>query len=174
MAISDISALPDDARLWVFGADRALDGAEAVLLRTELERFVEAWTAHSADLAAGCALHEDRFALVAVDETRVGASGCSIDALLRELGRLEEVLDARLTQGSLVWYRTATGSIASCGREEFRELGGRGAVDAGTPVFDLTIDRLGDWRGDRFERAAGETWHARLIEAAVATRGERS
>lgn len=163
MASSDIDLLPPDARLWVFGSGRALTLDEAELLTETLNRFIERWTAHSADLTAAFELVEDRFILVAVDETRVAASGCSIDTLIRQLGELEGALGIELLNGRLVWYRDASGAIVSCDREGFRRLGMEGQIDGGTGVFDLTLDRLEDWRSGAFERPAAETWHARLL-----------
>ena len=125
--------------------------------------FIERWTAHDADLTAGFSVAEDRFVLVAVDESAVSASGCSVDALLRQLAQVERALDVRLLDGRPIWYRDASGRIVSCDRDEFRRLAGEGAIDARTRVFDLTIERLGDWRSGQLEREASESWHGRLL-----------
>lgn len=168
MASSDLERLPPDARLWVFGSDRALTPEEAGRLTENLDRFIRRWTAHSAELTAAFTLLEDRFVLVAVDESRVAASGCSIDTLIHELEELERILDVRLLDGRLVWYRDPSGAIASCDRGEFRRLGEGGQVDHQTSVFDLTIDRLGVWRSGLFERPAADSWHASLLTPAGA------
>jgi hypothetical protein len=163
MAPSDIDLLPPDARLWAFGSDRALTPDEAKQVTEALTRFIERWTAHSDELTAGFRLFEDRFVLVAVDESRVAASGCSIDTLIHQLTELERALGVELLNGRLVWYRDASGDIVSCDREEFRQLGEEGQVDGEIGVFDLTLSRLGDWRSGGFERPAAHTWHARLL-----------
>ncbi len=174
MTTTDLSTLPDEARLWVFGVDRPLDAGETARLEAELAPFIVGWSAHRADLPAGFRVHEDRFLLVAVDEARVAASGCSIDALLHELARLEKLLGASLRDGGLIWYRDSSGSVVSCSREEFRRLAAEGVVDGRTPVFDLTIERLADLRGGRLERPAAESWHGRLIDpSAAAAAGRR-
>lgn len=162
----DIADLPDDARLWIFGADRPLGTAELRTLRAELGHFLRGWAAHRVELLAGLEIDEDRFVLVAVDEERAAASGCSIDALLRALGALEERLGVRLRDGSLVFHRARDGTIVASDRAEFRRLAERGEVDADTRVFDLTVDRVGSWREAGIERAARECWHASLLPAA--------
>jgi hypothetical protein len=163
MTPSDLQMLPPDARLWVFGSDRALTPEEASRLTQTLNRFIGRWTAHSAELTAVFTLLEDRFVLVAVDESRAAASGCSIDTLIRQLEELEHALDIRLLDGRLVWYRDESGAIVSCDREEFRRLGQEGQLDGQTGVFDLTLDRLGGWRSGLFERPAADSWHASLL-----------
>lgn len=166
MPRSELDMLPRDARLWVFGSDRAFTPEEANHLTEALNRFLEGWTAHSAELTAAFALLEDRFVLVAVDESRVSASGCSIDALIHQLAELEGALGVKLLDGRLVWYRDASGTILSCDRGGFQRLGRAGRIGGQTRVFDLTLERLGDWRSGRFERPAADSWHARLLAPA--------
>ncbi len=174
MTTIDLSTLPDEARLWVFGADRPLDDGETARLEAELTPFIARWSAHREDLPAGFQVHENRLILVAVDEARVTASGCSIDALLHELARLEQLLGVGLRNGGLIWYRDPSGSVVSCSREEFRQLAAKGEIDGRTRVFDLTIERLADLRGGRLERPAAETWHGRLIaRSGAAAAGRR-
>ena len=163
MPLADIETLPSDARLWVFGCDRSLSPQDRARLTDELRPFIERWTAHDVDLTAGFSVFEDRFVLVSVDEHAVSASGCSLDALLRQLAELERTLGIRLLDGQPVWYRDRTGQIASCDRGEFRRLAQDGVVNAQTRVFDLTIERLGDWRSGQLERAATESWHGSLL-----------
>ena len=45
-------------------------------------------------------------------------------------------------------------------RDEFRSIAGPDTI-----VFDTLAERLGDVRGGRWERRAGESWHARLLAA---------
>lgn len=163
MSVVRLEALPDDARLWVFGADRGLERAEARRLAERMRTFLEEWTAHRRELRAAFDLLEDRFLVVAADESRAPASGCSIDALMRHLRSLEEELDVRLLDGARVWYRAAGRGIAGVDREEFRRLARAGQVDGRTNVFDLTLRRLGELRAARLEVAAEESWHARLL-----------
>lgn len=164
MALSEIRLLPPEARLWVFGSDRSLSRDESDHVTDTLARFIDTWTAHSAELTAAFGLLENHFVLVALDESRAAASGCSIDTLIRQLTELGRELGVELLDGRLVWYRNPSGDIVACDREEFRRLGQRGEVDGQTVVFDTTLDRLSEWRSDRFERPAAETWHVRLLE----------
>lgn len=169
MSTSALDSLPDDARTWAFGIEPPLDTAPAARLLDRLGRFLETWTAHRQELRAGVDLRHGRFLFVAVDETRTGASGCSIDALLRELGELETELRVRITDAAPVWFRDGEGTIHAVERAEFRRRAERGEVDAETIVYDLTLTRLGDVREGLWEVPAGRAWHARLLH-----RGARS
>lgn len=162
MSAGDLDRLPDSARLWIFAAGRALDEDEAGRLREEMERFLEGWAAHGRDLAAGVDVRQGRFLLVAVDERAASASGCSIDALVRQVRTLQQSMGIELLDGSAVWYRDGD-ELRRVERREFRRLAAEGQVDAETPVFDLTLERLGELRDGRLEVPASDSWHARLL-----------
>lgn len=154
--------LPDQARLWVFGADRPLGSDEAAQACEETERFLEVWAAHGAELAAACDWRYGRFLIIALDERQAAASGCSIDALMGHIRQLESDFGVELANGSPVWYRDGE-EIRVASRREFRELAMRGDVSGRTVVFDLTVQRLGELRSGGWERAASSSWHGRLL-----------
>jgi hypothetical protein len=162
------SAMPDDARLWVFPAAHALTPETARRVGQEVERFLDGWAAHGRPVQGAYELRHDRFLLVAADERATGVSGCSIDTLFRRLASLEQELGDTLTDMALVWYRDREGRIGSLSRAEFRRLAAAGEAGADTPVFDPTVASVGALRAGRFELPAAESWHARLLSAPAA------
>lgn len=165
-----LSELPDEARVWVFGAGRPLTGAEVARIDAALEEFLAGWAAHGARLRPAHEVRERRFVIVAVDERAAGASGCSIDALSHRIAGLEEELGVSLRAGGRIWYRDGD-RIVSCDRATFRDRAATGDVSPRTPVFDPTVATLGDVRAGRFERPAGSSWHARLLASTGVTGG---
>ena len=163
MSLISFDALPDEARLWCFGASRAPDAAQTARLLDSMRSFVSEWTAHRRDLQAGFAWMNERFLLIGVDESRAGASGCSIDALSGHLRALGAELNLDLLDSMPVWFRDASGDIRSVSRAEFTDLAVRGEVSMSTPVFDLTRTRIGDVRAGGLETAAGSAWHRSLL-----------
>jgi hypothetical protein len=160
-------SLPDDARLWVFAADRPLAGDAERALLDAADRFLAGWAAHGAPLRAARDWRDAHFLAVAVDQRTEGASGCSIDGLFRSLRALEPELGATLLAAGRVYWRGADGGVHVGDRAALRQAAGAGAVDAATPVFDTTVTTAGDWRA-RFERPLGEAWHARVAGLAPA------
>jgi hypothetical protein len=157
-----VGDLPDDARLWIFGASRPLAAEEASRLDEETARFLEGWAAHGEELAGAFEWRYDRFLIIAVDERRAAASGCSIDALMGHVRQLESELGVDLVSGSPVWYRDGE-EIRFASRREFRELATSGDVSGRTVVFDLTVGRLGELRAGRWELPANSSWHGQLL-----------
>lgn len=163
MSLTPFDALPDEARLWCFGASRTPDAAQTVRLLDSMRSFIAEWTAHRQDLLAGFAWMHERFLLIGVDESRAGASGCSIDALSGHLRALGAELNLDLLDSMPVWFRDVSGQVRTVSRAEFTDLSRRGEVSASTPVFDLTLTRLADLRAGRLEAAAGSAWHRGLL-----------
>ena len=161
---SGFDQLPDSARLWIFGVSRPLDESEEALLLTRVDVFIAQWAAHGHPLAAARVWREGRFLMVAVDDRVTPPSGCSTDALLRALRRLEVDLGVEMVGNAPVWYRGETGHPTRVSRPRFRELATRQEINLETEVFDLSLTRLGDLRNGRFEGPARNHWHRRLFE----------
>lgn len=162
MPLVQLKDLPDSARIWVFGANKTLDGPASETLLAEVDRFLSQWKAHGSPLTVGRDWKYSRFLTVAVDQSTAGASGCSIDGLFRSLKALEPKLGASLMTSGLVFYRDGNDSIQSVDRERFTALGAEGKIQPSTSVFDPTVTTLGEWRV-RFELEASRSWHAGLL-----------
>ena len=158
----EFDSLPDDARVWVFGADRALTPEERRRLLAVVDAHLDRWAAHGEPLTSARDWRHDRFLTIGVDQRTAGASGCSIDALFRQLQALERELGASLVGGGRVFWRTTAGEVRSADRAEFADRARRGEITPSTRVFDPTVSTLGDWRRS-FERAAAESWHSALL-----------
>jgi hypothetical protein len=162
MPLVEIEALPDDARAWVFGADKTIEAPASNVLLREVDAFLSRWNAHGAPLTVGRDWKYGRFLTVAVDQSTAGASGCSIDGLFRSLKALEPRLGASLVTSGLVFYRDANGVIQAVDRDAFTALGVEGKIPSGTHVFDPSVTTLGEWRA-RFELEVALSWHAGLL-----------
>ncbi len=150
--------LPPEARLWIFAAERPLADDERSRVTREVDAFIEQWTAHEVPLRAARDLRYDQFIFVAVDERAAGASGCSVDALVRRMKDLQVVLGVELVNHAPVLYRAAAG-IARVSRERFADLAESGEVSSRTVVFDNTLTKVEQVREGRWELPAGESWH---------------
>ncbi len=154
--------LPEEARVWIFSAERTLDAGERDRLLAHVDRFIAQWAAHDTPLTAGRELRYDRFLFVAVDQRMAGPSGCSIDALVRQMKGLEQELGVELVNHAPVVFR-ADGEIRRVRRDQFAALASAGEVGPQTTVFDNTLTRLGDVRAGRWETPAASAWHGRAF-----------
>ena len=162
MPLVQIDVLPDDARTWVFGADKTINAPASDTLLKEVDGFLSQWHAHGSPLTVGRDWKYGRFLTVAVDQSTAGASGCSIDGLFRTLKGLEPKLGASLVTSGLIFFRDEKGGIQSVDRDQFTMLGAEGKIPSDTRVFDPTVTTLREWRA-RFELNAEDSWHAKLL-----------
>ena len=167
MPLIPFQDLPDHARLWTFAASRRLTDQEAFPFLAATDEFLAGWTAHGVPLATAREWRFDQFLFVAVDEAAAGASGCSIDALVRSVRALERDLEVTLTDNRPVWFRAPGGEIRCLSREEFQRLVDAGAVGPDTVVFDNTIQTVGALRDGSWEVPARRSWHGDVFLANV-------
>jgi hypothetical protein len=158
----DFAQLPADSRVWIFSADRVLSNDQQTQLLASVDGFLAQWGAHDMPLTAGREIRYDRFLFIAVDQQRVGPSGCSVDALVRQMKTLQQELGVELVDHAPVIFRRGD-EIARVAREEFLALVADGEVSLDTTVFDNTLTRLGDVRDGRWETNAARTWHGRAF-----------
>jgi hypothetical protein len=155
-----LANLSDEARAWVFAADRPIPPQDATRMLSDVDQFLDGWHAHGTPLTSAREWRDDRFLVIAADGE--GASGCSIDGLFRSLKALGTEIDANLVTSGLVFYRDGEGVVRSQTRPLFSAAAASGDVSPHTPVFDTSLTRLGDVRR-AFERPASESWHAALF-----------
>jgi hypothetical protein len=167
MPLIPFAELPDRARLWAFAASRPLSAQESASLLAATDEFLAGWTAHRVPLATAREFRFNHFLFVAVDEEVAGASGCSIDALVRFMRQVEAPLNVRLTDNGLVWFRGERDAIRCVTRAEFQRLVDDGQVGPQTTVFDNTIETTGALREGRWEVPAGRSWHGRAFFSRV-------
>lgn len=154
--------LPEDARVWIFSAERKLTGSERTRLLAEVDAFIDQWGAHAVPLTAGRDLVYDQFLFIAVDQRAAGPSGCSIDALVRQMMALQREMGVELVNHAPVLFRRGE-AIARVPRATFAELAETGEISPDTTVFNNTLTSLGDVRAGRWEVPAADSWHARAF-----------
>ncbi len=98
------------------------------------------------------------FLFVGVDENAAGVSGCSIDALVRDIKALEAELNTTLVDHSPVLFREGE-AIRRVSRQEFAELATGGGVNTDTLVFNNSLTTVGQVRAGEWEVRAADSWH---------------
>ena len=155
--------LPKNARVWLFSAPRAFTDDERARIASTFDTVMGKWVVKQERIRGCWSFVEDRFVLVGADETPVLLDGCSVDAMMSWVARIERELGLRLVDRALVHYRDRDGAIQSLGRGDFVALYRDGKIADDTPVFDTAISRVDALRDRRFELPLGESWHARLV-----------
>lgn len=155
-------SLHPDARVWVYAAERALEASEQAIVQQKSEQFVEQWTAHNQQLQAKALLLEARFLVLAVDESRAGASGCSIDKSVHFVQALGQALGLDFFNRMRFSYRDAAGDVHTISREAFQTRYREGAIHGQTVVFDPLVKSWAELQNS-FEKPLADSWHQRML-----------
>jgi hypothetical protein len=158
MPSKPIEQMTDPSRIWIFPVSPPLDDAKRARILQQVDLFLHDWAAHNVPVTSARDIVHDSFLIIAVDKESE-TSGCSIDRMFGLLRQLERDLDVSILDPNRLFVRHGDGRISAMTRDEFRA-----AADPHTVVFDTLAERLGDVRGGRWERPAGESWHARLLQ----------
>ncbi|HLA63509.1 MAG TPA: hypothetical protein VK610_03730 [Rhodothermales bacterium] len=166
-----LPTLPDDARLWLFVADRPLgDDARATLL-DQTHAFTTGWRSHGRPVRAEAAWVAPGVLAVggaiSPEELNAGVSGCGIDAMTRLVEKAAEAAGFAWAGGLTVAYLDG-GTPQVVERAAFRRMAREGAVGPETPVIDVTAATVGELRARGVVRPAAEAWHGRTFGLASA------
>ena len=155
--MNDIFEMPDDARTWIYQADRILSNAEVDEITRSATQFVASWTSHGATMDAFIRIFHNRFLIIAADEKKALASGCGIDKSVRFVKDTGEKYGVEFFNRNLVAYRQE-GEIKQSPLHVFWAMKKAGIIDNETIVFDHTVKNIGELR-DKWEAPFSSTWH---------------
>lgn len=163
MSASLFPGFADDARLWIYVADRPLDPQEAEALTTHLDTFFADWSSHGREVEGAAQIADDRFLLVAAQLRAGDISGCGIDASVNALKDAATQVGVTWLPALSVAYRDGEGRVQVASRPAFRRAVREEHVTAETPVFDTSLTTVGELREQGLERPAADAWHARVF-----------
>ncbi|MCG9972322.1 ABC transporter ATPase [Christiangramia crocea] len=154
-------SLPDSSRVWIYQANRSFTKEEVQEISQKLDRFIEKWTAHGADLKASYDIKYNRFITIALDQQLNAASGCSIDASVNFIQQLEKEYGVDLLDKMNVSYKQGE-FIAYKSLSDFRKMAKEKAVSPKTIVFNNLVNNKAEYLSD-WEVPASESWHKRFL-----------
>ena len=157
----DFQTLPETARIWIYQCNRSFSDGELDEVKTELTTFLEQWTAHGSDLKAGFEIPYKRFIVIGLDQSNSSASGCSIDASVHFIQKLEQQYKVDLLDKMNVSYKTGA-FVAYKPLKDFKKMAKEKAVSAKTVVFNNLVATKKEYE-ENWEVPASDSWHARFM-----------
>lgn len=161
MALVPIEELPDHSRVWIFPSTVPIEESERGRLAREIAAFLETWAAHGSNIPAAWSIVDDRFVVVAADES-ASPSGCSIDRLFRFMRSAGEAAGTDFLDSTSIYHRGEGDEPVRTDRVTFQRLAETGAVTGQTEVYDTLSESLGTFRRAFVKRAA-DSWHGQLL-----------
>ena len=157
----DLLAFPNASRVWIFQADKPFRKEELEEANEYVQRFVKDWTSHNNLLKATGGILHDHFVVLVVDETRAGASGCSIDKSVHFIQSLEQHYSKSLFDRMTFAYLKDE-EIHLVHKNELRALYDSGEIDDQTLFFDNLVKDKGTFLAN-WVVPLKQSWHYRML-----------
>ncbi len=157
----EYNTLPNSARVWVYQSNRKFNAEQEHIIEKEAAEFIESWTRHGDHLKGSFTLKHNQFLALAVDESFANASGCSIDASVRFVKKLEDLFGVDLMNKLNISYKNEE-SIHIVSLSEFQNLAKQGAITGTTTVFNNMVQTKEELE-TKWEVPAKDSWHARFV-----------
>ncbi|PZD76470.1 ABC transporter ATPase [Mesonia sp. K7] len=157
----DFKELPDEARIWIYQANRSFTEEEQKEITDKTTRFLEQWTAHGKDLQAGFDLKYNRFLVIGLNQESQSATGCSIDASVHFIQELEKTYKVDLLDKMNVSFKQGE-YIAYKPLIDFKKMVKDRSVSANTIVFNNLVNTKSEFLSD-WEVPLAQSWHNRFL-----------
>ncbi len=136
--------LPLHSRVWVYQSSRSFTPAEVDELTSLTNQFLADWNTHGKELSAEIKLLHNLFLIIAVDEEKAKASGCSIDKSVRLVKDLEKHFNLSLTGRTNIAYFDDAKNIHFKNFSELKTEIETGKLENSTLIFNNLISTLAD------------------------------
>ena len=156
------SDLPDNARIWIYQADKVIGSSERSLIEKELFDFTSTWSAHGIALQSSFTILENRFVVLGVNEQANEASGCSIDMSTNVMKGIFKLTGIDFFSRTLVPFEI-NGEIIQFKINELKQKLKENMWNVDSVTFNTLADTVGALR-DNWRLKASKSWISRYIE----------
>ena len=153
--LADFHTLPEESRIWLYAAENTLSKDQQIYIVNLISENLKGWNAHKQPLTAGFTILKNHFIVIALDESKNEASGCSIDTLQNMIQKIEKELSIPLMNRLNVFCEIK--ELIVC-IPSFKLAS---IAKSNTLFYDLTIQKKSDLR--HFLKPIGEGWCAHFL-----------
>ncbi len=129
----------NDFRVIIYPASRPFTAKESKVITEKLYDFLATWAAHGKPLSASFKIEKNQFIVIAVDEEKEAASGCSIDTLSGLMRELDSEFELGLFDRMKASF-IEDGEVKTMKLQDFRKGLKEGTVSQDIEVFDFSKD----------------------------------
>lgn len=155
------NTLPNNARIWIYQANREFTENEIQEVSKKAEDFIETWKRHGEDLKASYEIKYQQFLVLGVDESFNDVSGCSIDSSVRFIKTTEQSFGIDLMNKLNIAFKIGE-NINTVSLSAFQQFVKEDRIDGDTIVFNNMVQSKADY-DTKWEVPASQSWHQRFI-----------
>ena len=148
-------SLPDDAKVWVYQANRILDETEINEITDYLSEQVSKWESHGSPLEASFKFFYDKFLVLAVNSDLQEPSGCSIDSSTKWLKNIQQTLNIDFFDRSIAYFENESLNFFPVLEAKKQVMAGN--INAETTLLNHQISTLADLK-DNWKLKASDSF----------------
>jgi len=148
--------MPAGARIWVYQSDRKFTPQEESSISDKLQSFCEQWNTHGSRMPTSFDIKYSKIIILSVDESQLGASGCSIDSSVKVLRNIEEELGINLLNQGKVSFMDGN-EVTTTTLPEVKNYIISGKLGKETYIFNPVVDIKQDLE-EKWLITAKESW----------------
>ena len=153
--LADFHTLPEESRIWLYAAENTLSKDQKNYILNFISDDLRVWNAHKLPLTSAVTILENHFIVIALDESKNGASGCSIDTLQNMIQKIEKEFSIPL-MNRLNVFCEIEGQIVCVPSFKLESI-----AKSGTLFYDITILKKRDL--DTYLKPISEGWCAHFL-----------
>ncbi|RAI86990.1 hypothetical protein [Algoriphagus yeomjeoni] len=131
--------ISEDSRVWIYQTARQFSAQEKELIKARLSTFCDGWNTHGNRMPTSFQILDNQILVLAVDESGLGASGCSIDSSVRTLRELESEIENNITDQGKVTFKSNSGEINVASALGIKSKVTSGEIDSQTFVINPQV-----------------------------------
>lgn len=145
-----------DFKVLIYPASRPMSAKEVKEITETLYDFLPGWNAHGKGLTSSFKIDYSQFIIITVDEEKVQASGCSMDALNGVMRKMDAQYHLGLFDRMKACY-IQNGVVQTQKLSDFRNAVKGGEISQDTEVFDFSKDTYVNYLSD-FKLPLTRSW----------------
>ena len=127
----------NDFRVLIYPSSRPFTAKESKIIAEKLYDFLGGWAAHGKPLSSSFKIEKNQFIIIAVDEEKEMASGCSIDSLNGLMRELDSEFELGLFDRMKASF-VENGEVKTMKLQDFRNALKNGELSSDIEVFDFS------------------------------------
>jgi hypothetical protein len=155
--------LPPDSKVWIYQAERFLTLSQTEYIKSASHDFLTSWSSHGNALQACIELFHNLFVVIFVDESKVKASGCSIDKSVQLIKAIENYTGISFTNRQKTAF-FLNEEIFITDMNKLNRLYKEGIIKDDTLFFDNLVHDKNSF-SKAFLKPLSAGWQSRFIEA---------
>ena len=133
----DFNNISDESRIWIYASEKELTNNQKDYILDCMSLYLQTWKAHNKPLTSAVTILEDHFIIIALDESKNVATGCSIDIMQKNIQEIEKDLSIYLMNRLNIFCKIDLNDKIVC--VSTNKL--RDKVRENTLFYDLTIQK---------------------------------